>query len=756
MIDVFFTSPHEDPDSEEEEEDAKFDNDDNTKSEDFDDMPNLGEDDKKDEDDEPEDEDHDQEDDLNVKDLDENNEEIDTSKETKEDTETAKPDEEEAVKEDSDKKVEETEELSFEDKVEEKKVEEEPKTEEKAEEKVESKSDEKASTESEKPVEETEEKVETKTETETKTDETPATPQGDDKEEGESSQDEETKEGSQSTEAFGENSTVATEQTEVTAATEEEIEATRFEMLEKFLEFLKPKEELNNVLSGYFSRLCMIFLQKRRDQFVEYVYTKEGVLDLFINHITNKSITDVVAKLLSQTLVKGLSFEELQGKKEQIIHDIVKKFAAGNDEEDHLNAAHILGDMALNKDLFPLLGNAKVIENLKTYITCDSQTAGRHSTKLLSVIINQLKHSNDKKPEARVHPFGDDDDDVLVGEGQETKDEETETLNTNKVTLAAIEMIPDLLKELDREHTQTTYRNTTNKIFPIFGARRMQVLQVFKSLVHLNDDAQTNDLRTKLLESNVFSKLTDIFYTYPENSFIQISFEEIHRHIMKTADDAYKMAYFAQTGFSTKMQEHALQRVNFEFESGRLFRSSASAFTNKMANLVIETSMKIESFEQTLQASDDFKAYQGGDLKLYNDLNSRSLTGPPGPDTSNDDKDEDDDEYGDIFKNFSSGGLRGTIGKEDENEKDDEDDDPFSIQSDNKSKDDPWYTKDNQEEDDPFSNILGDIKKGQSKSDDSDSDDSDADSDSSEYMSNTFWQVPDMFSIDQLLNSNLN
>jgi hypothetical protein len=59
----------------------------------------------------------------------------------------------------------------------------------------------------------------------------------------------------------------------------------RFELFEKLLTFLDTTDELNPVLSGYFSKLFQVLVGNKTKEVFTYIYNHPHVLDMFVRHI---------------------------------------------------------------------------------------------------------------------------------------------------------------------------------------------------------------------------------------------------------------------------------------------------------------------------------------------------------------------------------------------------------------------------------------------------------------------------------------
>jgi len=82
-----------------------------------------------------------------------------------------------------------------------------------------------------------------------------------------------------------------------------EDEANRYMLLDKLFLFIRSKEDddLNPVLSGYFSKIVRILITKRQKQIVPYLFdTFSDVIDCLLRHSYQKSISEVLYKILTE------------------------------------------------------------------------------------------------------------------------------------------------------------------------------------------------------------------------------------------------------------------------------------------------------------------------------------------------------------------------------------------------------------------------------------------------------------------------
>ena len=76
------------------------------------------------------------------------------------------------------------------------------------------------------------------------------------------------------------------------------------------ISFLDTDEELNPVLCGYFCKLFQVLTGNKTKEVYTYIYNNPQSLDLFVKHIYNKSVSEVLIRLLN---VSDNVFEEGNG-----------------------------------------------------------------------------------------------------------------------------------------------------------------------------------------------------------------------------------------------------------------------------------------------------------------------------------------------------------------------------------------------------------------------------------------------------------
>lgn len=167
-----------------------------------------------------------------------------------------------------------------------------------------------------------------------------------------------------------------------------EKDSDKIELLEYFLDFVKT-EELNYVLSGYFSKFFTALMNKGPNVIIKYLYKKNPeVLKCFFNHLKVKAISDLIPKIIfnsmeaSQHLINfqanddkskseenksesSENMEEYNDMRNELVISIFTKLNLENDIETTNNIVNVCIELIENKTLLEFIcSNEIILENL--------------------------------------------------------------------------------------------------------------------------------------------------------------------------------------------------------------------------------------------------------------------------------------------------------------------------------------------------------------------------------------------------------
>ena len=118
----------------------------------------------------------------------------------------------------------------------------------------------------------------------------------------------------------------------------------RFVLMEKLLSFLRPSTEVNAVLAGYFAKVLLCFLEKRKLDFLTYIFDFPEHVDNFIKHSYSKSISEIISKILSNEdkFLVDMTGDEFIPERHAILQKMIRKMEPSNSIEEITNNCFIL------------------------------------------------------------------------------------------------------------------------------------------------------------------------------------------------------------------------------------------------------------------------------------------------------------------------------------------------------------------------------------------------------------------------------
>lgn len=199
----------------------------------------------------------------------------------------------------------------------------------------------------------------------------------------------------------------------------------KYELLDLLFDFILTKtkrDEVNPVLSGYFEKVVLALLSYKQKEVMSYIYTKETLMDKLLDHVYDKSICDVIIKILNisnstnntaNTSVNNDSGdlfrsprtapvvkEELptyENSRNEIIHKLIDKLIRAKTVEEYWNASNILCEMAKFSQLFEFLMTQEVMDKISVGLENYDEEGIRYTLRLYNVILREYSKDGTNK-----------------------------------------------------------------------------------------------------------------------------------------------------------------------------------------------------------------------------------------------------------------------------------------------------------------------------------------------------------------------
>ncbi len=168
----------------------------------------------------------------------------------------------------------------------------------------------------------------------------------------------------------------------------------RYWLLEKLLSLLSAKGEVNSVLAGYFAKVIQAIMEKRRQDFLEYIFKYEEHMDGIIKHSYNKSIAEVLSRIVSNEdrFNSGSSADEFGMEKVKVLAKMVGKMSPANSPDDITNNCYILCTLADSRQQLKYFLSEPVLTQMFTFAKSTNPMAIRAALTFF-VILYRLKSS---------------------------------------------------------------------------------------------------------------------------------------------------------------------------------------------------------------------------------------------------------------------------------------------------------------------------------------------------------------------------
>ena len=112
----------------------------------------------------------------------------------------------------------------------------------------------------------------------------------------------------------------------------EEEPENRFVLLDRLFQFIDAEEEdLNQVLAGYFCKLVSLLISRKQKSLVPYIFAPESkIIDQLLKHVYQKSISEVLNKLLTQldSDFEPALQEQIHLKQQQAVSTLISQLGA--------------------------------------------------------------------------------------------------------------------------------------------------------------------------------------------------------------------------------------------------------------------------------------------------------------------------------------------------------------------------------------------------------------------------------------------
>lgn len=373
--------------------------------------------------------------------------------------------------------------------------------------------------------------------------------------------------------------------TEMTVKEEEKepLSTNKYDLIDYLNRFIETDDQLNDVLSGYYARLCTILIQKKSDEVAKYFFKNEKLLYRLAYHSYSKSITDTVIKILDINTDKlDLEEGEVARVRKEFVHKLLERLADETSEvayEYSLNIFQIFNELTFKRAFYTILIDDQVVSKLRgvLFSATAPECSSNASIRIMNVLISHLRDhlSNSTQSSDTQNHFLDDNDEVVMEDNREADQEQTksteELLKDHSLVKFFHNGVIDHLVELLEKSPQTVtldFQHSDNQF--VLGKKRLACVNLLESLVELDDIAT----RKRLQESNFYEFLFNLFLEYRFNTFLHLHLDNIFHRILKDPNTSNedKVTFVKKLKIFEKLPSFWSDNQHFAYPSQREFR----------------------------------------------------------------------------------------------------------------------------------------------------------------------------------------
>lgn len=410
-------------------------------------------------------------------------------------------------------------------------------------------------------------------------------------------------------------------------------------LIDQLLAYLEKPAPLHSVRSNLVCRAIGYVLDKRSNETLATMQSKNNLVEHFLEHLDNASVVELLQKVVSsEPTSEGAEDAHFKWLNEsRLISKLTCKLDPKLDADTHMNAAGALVDMLRVPAMAKSLETEEVLESLLTYVLADEnpKPLAPNSAMIsgLNVVIELLRHNPGIKFEVAT-------------------DMPLEKLPlTYSFILRYLEKFKKILSINEANEKITT---TMGDIEPL-GFARLKVLELVSVLSQSNYQC----VDQALMEKDIFTLVLDLFFYFRWNNVLHAHVLNMLRRGLEGANEDIKEHLLKQSQLAKRIIE--AERENAAaLADGRGVRRGYMGHLVQLATELKKQASHSKVIDQILEADEDWKNFRDGFLKQRNELEAHLLGGrvtkiesgsSAEEEDDEDDQDEDDDDD-DIERQF--------------------------------------------------------------------------------------------------------
>lgn len=399
--------------------------------------------------------------------------------------------------------------------------------------------------------------------------------------------------------------------------------------IDVLFDFVRSESELNPVLCGYFCKLVNTLITSQRKNFNLFAFdSSTQVISSLINHVYNRSIADLLIKILNQDVIRSdykdevLSFIIINDElKEQVLCQIIDQIQS-EDLEAKLNASLVLRELIDAKKNFSFRSPI-IHQRLFDVMKSGDDLVLRAGFQVLDTLYAKVSISK----------YGNGEEDNFKG-GENKLLNDQIIPEIDQILQSNLPLLSDFIETYD---SKTVYQSDFRAEQKSFGLTRIEAIKVMRTIVRLGIVEYTVPF------IQTCKALMTFCVEYQWNSALHKLVEEILTDILRSNSkfpESFRTAFIEETQLVDFLSD--LDVYGQHEQSQRVLRAGAVPSFIVIANVLDQNQSTY--VKDTIRSNPKWQDFKESTLDVSNRTNNMALAGHQA-NRQEDDDDSDDSHY---------------------------------------------------------------------------------------------------------------
>jgi hypothetical protein len=411
------------------------------------------------------------------------------------------------------------------------------------------------------------------------------------------------------------------------------------DLLNYLFNFLNSESnDMNYVLIGYFNKIINHLLQNKSTELLNYIFNlHQEIFEGLIKHLNRRAIGETIKNIL---IYNEDNVNDLNLQRKKLIISIIQELNENQDEEKCFCICETIINCISNKEFFVLFMLEKDLVSLLYSIIYKNIENDKNLRTLLHLMIKINEKILSLFDNLVTPNLGAENENVLNYDNDfdNNNNENNENLNQilsylfNSIIEGNFIFFRDL-NQFDNKPISTSYEKNQKKL----GIKKLILVEYLRSVIDIIVNTNAKQILSKEIDdiiniinnNDIFHTLNYILFNYEFNNIFQTLYLQLMTIILnENSPENLINGIFInnnpnEENLITKLIDHTINNISFEFLSGRKANSCILSIEVKLINDIINSDNKY--IKKMLENEKDLKIFHEVVISRLNNLFTKKL-----------------------------------------------------------------------------------------------------------------------------------